>query len=223
MLVAHTADFRLPPADAPLGAGNRLTIAAGISAALHVGLVWGLTSGFESHLYGDLDPIARAGPPIHARLMATGKTEGTTDDVPIREGTDGPVSNVPSAAVAADSRATVSNEPSHPGRHTLPETGYFAEKDVDVRATPLHDIDPENPDHTGTQRGYVLLSLRISTQGVVERILVVRAQPDFSFGPSAFAAFRNARFSPALRAGIPVPSEKLVELRYAPPETGPSR
>jgi TonB family protein len=101
-----------------------------------------------------------------------------------------------------------------PERDSPADSGYYAAKDVDVRAAPIGDIEPADPDLTGTIGGAVVLRLEISARGTVDRVIVVRADPDYAFGPGAFSAFERARFSPARKAGIPVPSEIMIELHY---------
>jgi protein TonB len=62
----------------------------------------------------------------------------------------------------------------------------------------------------------VTLRLVISEQGEVESIVVVHAVPPGLFDEAALAAFGRARFAPGLRGGIPVRSEVMYEVEFAP-------
>jgi TonB family protein len=128
-------------------------------------------------------------------------------------------------------RAKPSRENPAKGSHYLPpkdgapsDSGYYSARNVDTTATPAGTIEPQNPDLTGTINGYVVLRLQINARGTVDRVIVVRAVPDYAFGPQAFAAFQQARFNPARKAGLPVPSEMLIEMHYGtslPESPGP--
>ena len=50
-------------------------------------------------------------------------------------------------------------------------------------------------------------------------MVIVRAEPYHTFGPSLLLPFRQARFLPAKKAGVAVNSEMLIELRYGPDQT----
>jgi TonB family protein len=62
----------------------------------------------------------------------------------------------------------------------------------------------------------VTLRLVVSDRGVVESVEVVRSSPPGLFDAAAVAAFGQARFSPGLKAGVPVRSEVLYEVSFAP-------
>jgi protein TonB len=81
---------------------------------------------------------------------------------------------------------------------------------------PLDDIEPEFPAVAGTRGGTVTLRLVVSDRGVVESVEVVRSSPPGLFDAAAVAAFGQARFSPGLKAGVPVRSEVLYEVSFAP-------
>ena len=87
---------------------------------------------------------------------------------------------------------------------------------LDRGPRPIDDIDPVFPVAAGPRGGTVTLRLVISEQGEVESIAVVHAVPPGLFDDAALAAFGRARFAPGLRAGIPVRSEVLYEVEFAP-------
>lgn len=117
-------------------------------------------------------------------------------------------------------RATPREAPGAPRAtpEAKPETAYYSAREVDVRAVPLGDIVPINPDLSGRESGRVVLRLLINAGGGVDNVLVVEAQPAASFGPQLLLPFKQARFLPARKAGVAVNSEMLIELRYGPLE-----
>jgi TonB family protein len=100
---------------------------------------------------------------------------------------------------------------------------YYSAAQVDSRAVPLSAIQPANPDITGKERGIVVLRLYINSRGTVDNVVIVRAEPYHTFGPSLLLPFRQARFVPARKGGVAVNSEMLIELRYGPVETAARR
>ena len=96
---------------------------------------------------------------------------------------------------------------------------YYRAAEVDSRAIPLTAIQPANPDLSGTERGIVVLRLYINSGGTVDNVVIVRAEPYHTFGPSLLLPFRQARFVPAKKGGVAVNSEMLIELRYGPAAT----
>ena len=101
-----------------------------------------------------------------------------------------------------------------------PETAYYSAREVDVRAVPLGEIVPINPDFSGRESGVVVLRVLINAGGSVDNVLVVSAEPANNFGPQLLLPFKRARFLPARKSGIAVNSEMLIELRYGGIEEG---
>jgi protein TonB len=91
-----------------------------------------------------------------------------------------------------------------------------ASSGLDRGPQPLDAIEPEVPEIAGPLGGLVTLRLVISDRGIVESIEVVRSSPAGLFDAAAIAAFGQARFSPGLKAGLPVRSEVTYEVSFAP-------
>lgn len=91
---------------------------------------------------------------------------------------------------------------------------------IDQGPHPLGDIYPEFPQAAGQRGGSVTLRLVISERGEVEKITVVSATPPGLFEEAALAAFGRARYAPGLRAGLPVRSEVLYQVDFAPLASG---
>src|SRR2546430_2249110 len=96
---------------------------------------------------------------------------------------------------------------------------YYTAAEVDSRAVPLSAIQPANPDITGTERGIIVLRLYINSRGNVDNVVIVRAEPYHTLGPSLLLPFLQAHFAPARKGGVAVNSEMLIELRYGPAQT----
>lgn len=93
---------------------------------------------------------------------------------------------------------------------------YFASSEVDVAAHPQAAIEPELPQGSESQPGYLVMRMLISERGEVDRIEMLVSEPEGLFDESVVAAFSAARFVPALREGYPVKSQKVVELKIEP-------
>jgi TonB family protein len=122
---------------------------------------------------------------------------------------------------AAVLNVTLGREPARAGlrQARAVDNAYYRAAEVDSRAVPLSPIQPANPDITGTEQGIVVLRLYINSAGRVDNVVIVRAVPYHTFGPSLLLPFRQARFVPARKGGVAVNSEMLIELRYGPSAT----
>jgi TonB family protein len=116
---------------------------------------------------------------------------------------------------------TLGREPAHAGLRQVSavDDTYYKAAEVDSRAVPLSAIQPVNPDITGKEQGIVVLRVYINSRGTVDNVVIVRAEPYHTFGPSLLLPFRQARFVPARKGGVAVNSEMLIELRYGPSAT----
>jgi TonB family protein len=191
-------------------------LAVALSLALHLGVFWvsaAPSDGFvhKRTLPGTTPLLARieTSPPLQLASVLPADTAFVASIAPHDR-----TPRIPQSASRAEPSPVLASDDILPARDPPSDTGYYAAKDVDDRAAPIGDIEPADPDLSGTIGGAVLLRLEISARGTVDRVIVVRADPDYAFGPGAFAAFERARFSPARKAGIPVASEMVVELHY---------
>ncbi len=116
---------------------------------------------------------------------------------------------------------TLGREPAQAAAHLAraADNTYYTAAEVDSRAVPLSSIQLANPDITGKENGIVVLRLYINSRGTVDNVVIVRAEPYHTFGPSLLLPFRQARFVPARKGGVAVNSEMLIELRYGPSAT----
>jgi Gram-negative bacterial TonB protein C-terminal len=93
---------------------------------------------------------------------------------------------------------------------------YLTAREVDQRATPLDDVplvDTPSGLRPG-QTGKVILLLLINENGGIDSIATLEARPPGMFEAMARSAFASVRYSPALKGGKPVKSQKIVEIVY---------
>jgi TonB family protein len=120
------------------------------------------------------------------------------------------------------SGATPSLPDASEGRVSSSTSASESSSGLDRGPQPLDDIEPAFPAAAGTRGGTVTLRLVISDQGAVESIEVIGSSPPGLFDAAALAAFGHARFSPGLKAGVPVRSEVRYDVSFAPIGRGSS-
>lgn len=99
---------------------------------------------------------------------------------------------------------------------------YFKASELNVRPTPLVDVDAEYPVQALGREGYLVLQLLINESGAVDDAIVATSEADGIFDESALTAFRQARFSPGMRQGVPVKSEMWIEVWFHAPRDRPA-
>ncbi|HKA45436.1 MAG TPA: TonB family protein [Burkholderiales bacterium] len=105
------------------------------------------------------------------------------------------------------------------GGLALPESEkWYTAREVDVRAEPLTQIDLRYPENLPRvlARGKVRIRLFIDERGVVRKAQIAGSEPAGLFDESAKEIWQDVRFSPALKDGVAVKSQKLIELTYNP-------
>src|SRR4051812_5995878 len=94
---------------------------------------------------------------------------------------------------------------------------YYSACEVDQRATALEEVPLFNPLYgpgSGSTAKVILLLL-INEDGGVDSVATLEARPkEGGFDRIARAAFGAIRFSPAVKDGKPVKSQKVVEVIY---------
>lgn len=97
----------------------------------------------------------------------------------------------------------------------IDDTWYLA-RQVDRHPKAIGKIEPEYPEdarHRGVE-GTLKLKLRIDPLGRVRAAEVIEADPPGVFEQAALAAFRDARFEPAMRDGRPVRYEAYIRVDF---------
>ena len=93
---------------------------------------------------------------------------------------------------------------------------YYTAREVDQRAMPLEEVPLFNPLYgpgSGSTAKVILLIL-INEDGGVDSVATLEARQQGAFDSIARKAFSAIRFSPALKDGKPVKSQKVVEVIY---------
>lgn len=93
---------------------------------------------------------------------------------------------------------------------------YYRTSELDVVPGIMTRVNPDYPElvHVG---GSVTIRLFIDERGTVEHVAVLRAEPRGYFEASARRAFMAARFSPAMKNGVPVKAQITLQVDYSHP------
>lgn len=95
----------------------------------------------------------------------------------------------------------------------LPLEPYYPAAELDVLAAP---IGPLLLDYPRAQPQPLDLMLYISRDGEVDRVEVLAGNADSDYARYVLASFQQARFMPALKAGVAVRSRKHVRVALQP-------
>ena len=100
----------------------------------------------------------------------------------------------------------------------LPLERYYTSLELDVRAEPRNDpplIYPQRAYQERT-RGRVTLRILINQRGSLDEVTVLASEPRGVFEEAALDAVRSLQFSPAMRFGQRVKSQKTIEVEFDP-------
>jgi TonB family protein len=100
-------------------------------------------------------------------------------------------------------------------RLPTPDRWYTA-SELDVRAEPLTPVEFAYPPKLERLIARVEIALFIDERGEVRKAEVLSAEPEKLFDEAALNGWRNVRFSPAMRHGVAVKSQKLVQVDFQP-------
>jgi len=93
---------------------------------------------------------------------------------------------------------------------------YYTAREVDQRAMPLEEVPLYNP-LVGPAPGStakVVILLLINERGTVDSVATLESRQPGDFSMIARTAFGSTRFSPAIKDGKPVKSQKVIEVIY---------
>jgi len=113
---------------------------------------------------------------------------------------------VPSQAEPINTHYTPSKVTDLPSLPIEFDANWYSARQVDVHPKAIGKVEPIYPEEAKrrNQQGSLLLLLKIDEKGRVWSAEVVVATPPEVFNEAALAAFREARFTPAMRDGRPV-------------------
>jgi TonB family protein len=188
------------------------------SLALHA-----LTLGAYAPGSGSAPARAEAFPVVHAVLAPGAPAVTPAHDSPSESQADGPATfdNRASGTLPSEQNATVAKaEPPAGARGLdipLPDKWYTA-AEVDVRAEPRNPPRLDYPQELAMSGLSAIVKLRIfiDERGTVRKVELAEPGPDRAFDLVAQRAWDDVRFSPALKQGVPVKSQKLLELDFTP-------
>jgi periplasmic protein TonB len=123
------------------------------------------------------------------------------------------------SAEVATSAVSVVGSPPIAGLPSLPiaiDNTWYLARQVDVHPKAIDVIEPAYPDAAKRQNleGSLKLMLKIDHFGRVTSAEVVEAVPPDIFDAAALAAFRDARFSPAIRDGRAVRYQAFIRVEF---------
>jgi protein TonB len=153
----------------------------------------------------------RATPPEPARVVAASESAVSVVHSP-------PPDNAPAAAQPAAASDTVAApSPTPPMAVTSSvDLTYYDWRALDVQPRALTPITAAYPETAERQQlsGSVRLQLKVEADGRVVDVEILRSTPPGVFDQTAIAAYRGARFAPALRQGQPVRALMVIEHRF---------
>ena len=100
----------------------------------------------------------------------------------------------------------------------FPFDRYFAAKELDVRASQINEVQLIYPKQAYEMRiaGKVKLRIFINEHGSIDMTSILAATPPGVFEEAAFTATQALQFSPALKNGREVKSQKTIEVVFNP-------
>lgn len=179
----------------------------------------------------DISYIAPEAPVVVPALQQEKETEavtpqaGTSLAVPapaapeshVAPSTDAPVSARPADSQKA---TTTQRGPPPSAAQSFPFDAYFSGSDLDVRAEPTNEVLLRYPSAAYIRRisGVVQFRLFISAKGALDKVEFIDAKPRGIFEQAAWEAVKKLEFSPALKNGRPVASQKTIDVVFDPYE-----
>lgn len=166
---------------------------------------------------------SRPGPAVlHAVLAPRDAASELSPDVRAaeREGDTGARQNGAPDSAPAEPNPTVARAEPRPGPPgaldiPMPERWYSA-SELDVRAEPVNSPALQYPQELAASglSAKVRIVLFIDERGVVRRTQLDKSGPERRFDVAAAKAWDNVQFSPAMKNGVPVKSQKVLELDF---------
>ena len=124
--------------------------------------------------------------------------------------------NAISAFLLPEAAAQARSVPKFAGKAAPAASRYYRTRELDVVPGIMTRTHPEFPDMARVN-GKVLIRLFIDERGTVEHVAILRAEPPSIFEASARRAFLAARFTPGMKAGVPVKSQLTLQVDYTQP------
>lgn len=190
---------------------RRLIIGVAASAAVHVAVVLGITPAPAPVPF--LEP-----PPLTIELRRDAPAEAATSLVHDSAVERSAPPTAPLVSVVSRARAASGRPDPAPMRLELPYDRYYKSSELDVRALPINEVHLVYPKtaYEMRLRGRVVVRMFINEHGTIDTLAVVEADPPGVFEDHALAAARALTFTPAIKDGHAVKSQKLIEVAFNP-------
>ena len=195
-------------------ATRRLIVGLAVSILVHLMLVLGFspkTARYVPTLPLQVEIRRDTAPERAAEIPAEQPSELTARPAAVEPPPVAPPREEPSPAPAA---------PPVPVAPGLPLDPYYTARELDVRAEPINDVDLVYPRRAYEMRtkGRVVLRIFINERGAIDEVSVVEAAPPGVFEEAALTATRALQFTPAMKNGRNVKSQKTIEVAFDPYE-----
>lgn len=189
-----------------------------------------LAAGFAVSLAAHLIVVANVRPvaaeialPAALRVVIRdaegGRSAPPAGDAPSEAAADATRSLKPAAQPGLPRREPGAVPEARPGPGLALER-YYTASEVDVRAQPVNEpplVYPQEA-YQFRVRGRVMLRVLINERGGVDGIAVLEAEPRGVFEEAALAAAQALEFTPAVKHGRKVKSQKRLEIAFDPYE-----
>ena len=94
---------------------------------------------------------------------------------------------------------------------------WFKRSELDAVATPAGIVKMEYPEKAKTGgAAQVQVRLFIDERGVVRKVAIESAGPERAFEEEVARVWRGVRFSPAMKDGVAVKSQQVIEIDFQP-------
>jgi TonB family protein len=146
---------------------------------------------------------------INSPESATGNRDSTSEDASLKTPTIGKLTEVPVESEDERTPVKVNLNTSQPK--------YFGSREVDIAATPTFTPPLLFPERAFISKlsGKVLIQVFINEAGTVDSAIALETIPTHQpFTDSAITTVQNTIFSPAMREGRKVKSQKLIEVIF---------
>ena len=117
------------------------------------------------------------------------------------------------------SPATPVDRPSRLPEPTTSDDRYFAPEEVENMAHVVNVEELPLPENSQTPGGAVYLKVMINESGSADKIDIVTSTLPEEYAKTLVSSFYQAKFSPALIAGQPARSWRIIEIRFDLPES----
>ncbi len=200
----------IPPSTTRIAVGITISAAAHLLVAVSLSPRVAGEAAWPSPLQVE---IVRAAPPeTRTEIAVPGLSDHAGTAAPVQLPAETRSQEEPSHAPAARKAAV---------QFDLPFDRYFTARELDVRAARINEVQLVYPKQAYAMRisGKVILRIFINEKGGIDMISMLAATPPGVFEETALTTAQALQFSPALKNGRQVKSQKTIEVAFDPYES----